>query len=127
MTKASSKSMVAMNAFYPMVTITGFVQLLVPSTIHIIMKHFNLKAGEAAIVPLIYFFGMMLSAYTVLFISMSIGGILIPFGIGQVFQHAGPVIGMSSISLLFVMVTVLLLFIKKEIPISEHIHRNPMP
>ncbi len=67
------------------------------------------------------------SAYTILFISMAIGGITIPFGIGQIFQHAGPVIGMSSISILFVIVTGLLLFIKKEIPISEHIHRNPMP
>ena len=67
------------------------------------------------------------SAYTILFISMAIGGIIIPFGIGQIFQHAGPVIGMSSISLMFVIVTGLMLFIKKEIPISEHIHRNPMP
>lgn len=67
------------------------------------------------------------SAYTILFISMSIGGILIPFGIGHVFQYAGPVIGMSSISLMFVIVTGMLLFIRKEIPVSEHIHKNPLP
>ncbi len=66
-------------------------------------------------------------AYTLLFVFMSIGGMSIPFGIGQVFQYAGPVVGMSSISLLFVIVLVMLLFIKKEIPISEHIHRNLMP
>lgn len=66
-------------------------------------------------------------AYTVFFISMSMGGVLIPFCIGQVFQHAGPVVGMSSISVMFVFVTAALLFIKKEIPISEHIHRNPLP
>lgn len=67
------------------------------------------------------------SAYTVLFIAMSIGGILIPFGIGQIFQLAGPVIGMCSIAILFIIVMVMLLFIKKEIPVSEHMHRNPMP
>lgn len=67
------------------------------------------------------------SAYTILFIAMSIGGILIPFGIGKVFQYAGPVIGMSSISLLFIVVTGLLVFMKKEIPVSEHMHRHPLP
>ena len=36
-------SMKVMYAFYPMVVITGFVQLLVPSTIHMIMNHFNIK------------------------------------------------------------------------------------
>lgn len=65
--------------------------------------------------------------YTIFFISMSIGGILIPTGIGQVFQYAGPEVGMSSISLLFIIILVMLLLIKREIPISEHIHRNPMP
>jgi len=67
------------------------------------------------------------SAYTILFISISIGGIIIPFVIGQIFEYTSPIIGMSSISLLFVIVIVLLLSIKKELPISEHIHRHPMP
>lgn len=67
------------------------------------------------------------SAYTILFISMSIGGILIPFGIGHVFQQAGPVIGMSSISLMFIIILGLLLFIKKEMPVSKHMHKNPLP
>ena len=66
------------------------------------------------------------SAYTLLFIAMSLGGIIIPFGIGQVFEYAGPVVGMSSISLMFVVVVMALLFIKREMPISEHMQKNPL-
>jgi predicted MFS family arabinose efflux permease len=66
------------------------------------------------------------SAYTILFIFMSLGGMSIPFGIGQVFQHFGPVVGMSSISLMFVIVLAMLLIVKKEIPVSEHLHRNTL-
>jgi len=55
---SSNPSMAAMNAFYPMVVITGFIQLLVPSTIHMIMNHFHVEAGKAAILPLIFFTGI---------------------------------------------------------------------
>ncbi|NQU35693.1 MAG: MFS transporter [Bacteroidetes bacterium] len=67
------------------------------------------------------------SAFTLLFIAMAMGGIIIPFGIGLVFEHAGPVIGMSSISLMFLLVWIAILINKKEMPLSEHFHRNPLP
>ena len=67
------------------------------------------------------------SAYTILFIFMSLGGMLIPFGIGHVFQQEGPVIGMSSISLLFIIVIGMILLIRKEIQIKKHQRKNPQP
>ena len=67
------------------------------------------------------------SAYTLLFSTAAIGGMTIPFGIGQVFQHFGAVVGMSSISFLILIIVLALLFIKKEMPISEHINRHLMP
>ncbi len=67
------------------------------------------------------------SAYTVLFISISIGGMLIPFGIGQVFQYAGAEVAISSISILLVIVIGALLLVKKEIPVIKHLHQNPLP
>jgi len=63
------------------------------------------------------------SVYTVFYIFMSLGGMIMPFGVGHVFQYFGAVTGMSSISLLFVFIMGLLLIIKKEIPVSEHIQR----
>jgi MFS family permease len=65
--------------------------------------------------------------YTILFIFMSMGGILIPFAIGQVLQFTDPVIGMSSISFLFVIVLLALIYIRKEIPLSKHIHHHLLP
>lgn len=67
------------------------------------------------------------STYTLLFGSSSIGGMTIPFGIGQVFQHFGAVVGMSSIAFLVLIIVFALLFIRKEMPLSEHIHRHMMP
>jgi len=52
----------SVKAFYPLMVVSGLVQLLVPSTIHIIMDQFHLTEGEVSILPLIYFIGMMLSA-----------------------------------------------------------------
>ena len=51
-----------MRAFYPLMTVAGFVQLLIPSTIHLIMVDFDLKEGTAGMMPLIYFAGIVISA-----------------------------------------------------------------
>ena len=61
----SNKSMAAMHAFYPIVVISGFIQLLLPSTIRILMSQFSIKAGEAGILPLIFFSGIMTSAFAI--------------------------------------------------------------
>jgi len=66
------------------------------------------------------------SVYTILFISMGMGGATIPFCIGQVFQHAGAEVGIGSIAILFAITTALLFLIKKEIPILKHMHKNPL-
>ncbi len=67
------------------------------------------------------------SAYTILFSSAAIGGMAIPFGIGLVFQQTNSIIGMSSISLLIMIIVLSLLYIRREMPLSEHIHRHLMP
>jgi len=54
--------MKSMRAFYPLMVLSGFVQLVIPSTIHMIMKHFRLSEGEVGQLPLVYFTGIMLSA-----------------------------------------------------------------
>ena len=51
----------AVYAFLPLVVITGFVQLLVPSTIHMIMKNYSVDPSTAGIIPLIYFTGILTS------------------------------------------------------------------
>ena len=66
------------------------------------------------------------SVYTLLFLAMSVGGITIPFGIGQIFQYVNSEVGMSSIAILFIIATGLLFFIKKEIPILKHMLKNPL-
>ena len=66
------------------------------------------------------------SVYTMLFMAMSIGGATVPFGIGQIFQHVNSVVGMSSIAVMFIVATVILIFIKKEIPILKYMFNNPM-
>lgn len=48
-------------AFLPLVIVTGFIQLLVPSTLHMIMKHYSLEPSKAGIIPLIYFTGILIS------------------------------------------------------------------
>ncbi len=65
------------------------------------------------------------SVYTILFLAMAMGGVTIPFSIGQIFQHVNSVVGMSSIAVLFIIATVLLLLLKKEIPILKHMLKNP--
>ncbi len=67
------------------------------------------------------------SAFTILFICVSLGGILIPYGIGQLFQFTNPEIGIRSISGLFIIVTLALIYIRTEIPISEHINKHMLP
>ena len=52
----------SVKAFYPLMVVSGFVQLIIPSTIHNIMGEFHLTEGEVSILPLVYFIGMMLSA-----------------------------------------------------------------
>ncbi|MBI9039250.1 MAG: MFS transporter [Bacteroidales bacterium] len=54
--------MKSIRAFYPLMVISGLVQLLIPSTIHIIMDQFHLTEGEVSTLPLVYFIGMMVSA-----------------------------------------------------------------
>ena len=54
--------MKSIRAFYPLMIVAGFVQLILPSTIHMIMGQFHLTEGEVGILPLVYFIGMMLSA-----------------------------------------------------------------
>lgn len=51
-------------AFLPLVIVTGFIQLLVPSTLHMIMKHYSLEPSKAGIIPLIYFAGILISTLT---------------------------------------------------------------
>ncbi len=82
-----------------------------------------LLLSVASIYPRLY----SSSAYTIFFMSMTMGGIIIPFCIGQIFQYAGPEIGISSISLMFVIATGMLFFIKTEIPIIKQIYHNPFP
>ncbi|HJN05783.1 MAG TPA: MFS transporter [Bacteroidales bacterium] len=62
---STTPSMSAMHSFYPIIVLTGFVQMIIPSTIHMLMNHFHLKTGEVAILPLIYFTGMMIGALAI--------------------------------------------------------------
>jgi fucose permease len=68
-----SKSMAAMHAFYPIIVISGFIQLLLPSTIRILMTNFSLNAGKAGILPLIFFTGISTSAFAITHIINKIG------------------------------------------------------
>jgi|GEM_PF-918213 len=82
-----------------------------------------LALSAAAIYPRSY----SSSVYTILFSSAAVGGMAIPFGIGLIFQIFNATIGLSSIAILVLIIVIALLFIKKEIPLSEHIHRHLMP
>ncbi|MCK4406850.1 MAG: MFS transporter [Bacteroidales bacterium] len=67
------------------------------------------------------------SAYTLFFIAISVGGLSIPYVLGQIFEHVGAVAGMSSIAILFLGVLVCLFIIKRELPVCEHTHHKPFP
>ncbi|MBU1669509.1 MAG: MFS transporter [Actinobacteria bacterium] len=67
------------------------------------------------------------AAYTVFFLCVSLGGMTIPYALGQVFQHAGAVAGMSSSAVILVSVLGCLLFFRKELPLSEHANHRAYP
>lgn len=66
-------------------------------------------------------------AYTLLFIAMSVGGLAMTYCIGQIFQHLGAVVGMSSAAAMFIIVLAFLLALRREIPLSEHAHQKAFP
>lgn len=67
------------------------------------------------------------SVYSILFSTASVGGLFIPSLIGIIFHNFGETVGISSVSLLILIILISLLIIKKELPVSEHINRHLLP
>ncbi len=67
------------------------------------------------------------SAYSLFYIAMCVGGLIIPCAVGHAFELVGAVVGMSAIAVLLLGVLACLLFIRKELPIRQHAYYNAFP
>jgi fucose permease len=67
------------------------------------------------------------SAYSILFIMMSSGGLIVPWVMGQAFELVGVVTGMSLIGALFLGALAFMLLFRKELPIAKHAHYEAFP
>ncbi|MCD6567934.1 MAG: hypothetical protein J7K94_04270 [Dehalococcoidia bacterium] len=101
-----------------------------------------LECGAGGLLPLIYFAGITplllsasavypraasSSAYSILFIMTSVGGLIVPYVMGHAFELVGAVTAMSLIGVLFLGALASLFLFTRELPIAKHAHYDAFP